>query len=82
MEPREPDLIDKVFKDDDGEPLNGQYFLSVRNEKERFSTHTTEYNYYNGKIHGEQAIIYPDGLEETWENGVFIKINRPPYHLQ
>jgi hypothetical protein len=40
---------------------------------------TTVYHFKEGKLHGTPAIQYPDGLEEDWDNGNFIKISLLPW---
>jgi len=78
MGPREKELIGKVFKDENGIPYQGQRFIQVVNLDTITGFMDTEMNYLNGKAHGNPAIIYPDGLEEQWENGSFIKTTHLP----
>ena len=80
MEPRQPDLVGKTFRDEDGELLEGQYILTVPSKTDKFASERTEYLYHEGKIHGKPAIIYYDGLQENWENGKFIEVRNPPFH--
>ncbi|MCL2411889.1 MAG: hypothetical protein FWC97_09640 [Treponema sp.] len=81
MTPRQPQLQNKVFKDDKGVPYNGQRVIVVpTKDKNYFSGYIeTWVTYNNGKLHGNPAIIYPDGLEEEWDNGKFVKISSPAY---
>jgi len=76
--PREPDLVGKIFKDKDGKELQGQYFKRIIDFEAFGGSIDTEYNFFNGKIHGEHAIWYPDGLVESWDNGKFVKVLFPP----
>jgi len=76
--PREPELIGKIFKDKDGKELQGQYFKRLIDINSFGGSIDTEYNFLNGKIHGERAIWYPDGLVESWDNGKFVKVLFPP----
>jgi len=77
--PREPEREDQIYKDKNGKPLNGQYFIAKPIEEGTVLYDLTELNYFKGKIHGEPAICYHDGLEETWENGKFLRIKNLPY---
>jgi hypothetical protein len=79
MEPRQPELANKIFYDENKKKYNGQRFLQKADNEMPSGITLTEVNYLNGKIHGNPAIIYPDGLEEDWQNGNFVKVNKLPY---
>jgi len=78
MSPREPEKIGQIFKDEDGKPLEGQKVLKQPDEDSTTGFIDTFYSFKNGKIHGTPAIEYPDGQEEDWDNGSFVKIALPP----
>ena len=80
--PRQKELEDKIFKDEKGVLYHGQRFLMEPSPDVPFASLKTEIWYKNGKIHGKPAIVYPDGLEEHWENGKFIEMYKPPRHLR
>ena len=79
MRPRQQDLIGRVFTGADGKPYEGQRFIQIHNDNTPTGFLTTEIHYLKGKIHGDPAIIYPDGREERWENGQFIEVTELPY---
>jgi len=79
MPAREPELEGNIFSDKDGKPYEGQRFIMIPNDDTPTGYISTEVNYSAGKIHGSPAIVYPDGLEETWEDGKFVAILYPPY---
>jgi hypothetical protein len=79
MNPRQANLINKRFNDENGKPLEGLRFIKINDERMPTGFSTTRINYHNGKIHGSPAIVYSDGLEEEWNEGVFIKVLYPPY---
>ncbi|MDR0312708.1 MAG: hypothetical protein LBI14_03850 [Treponema sp.] len=82
MGPREKELIGKIFKDKDGKPYQDVRFLQVPNRKYATGYMVTVLNFRDGKLHGSPAIVYPDGWEEDWEDGNFIKVSRPPYNQE
>jgi hypothetical protein len=82
MSARQPELLNKRFNDAHGKPLEGLRFININDEKMPTGFSSTKINYHKGKIHGSPAITYPDGLEEEWNEGVFVKILYPPYHLR
>jgi len=77
--PREPELAGKCTTDDEGKPLNGEYALGYYDPESPVYYTRTIYNYKDGKIHGSPAIIYPDGQEEDWDKGEFVKISLIPF---
>jgi hypothetical protein len=79
MNARQPNLTNKRFTDEKGKLLEGLRFINVNDENMPTGFTTTRINYYHGKIHGSPAIVYPDGLEEEWNEGIFVKILYPPY---
>jgi hypothetical protein len=77
---RSPEYIDKIWKDEKtGVPLEGKRFLNVYEPESPTGALSTELMFHKGKVHGDPAIFYPDGLEETWENGKFVKVSALPY---
>ena len=79
MTPRQPELIGQVFTDKNNVKYEGQRFIQINDKSMPTGFITTEINYLHGKIHGKPAIIYPDGLEEDWDNGTFIKVSGLPF---
>ena len=81
MKPRESDLTGKVFSDDDGNKYQGLRVIQVPTDDEEsiFGVIETYVEYNEGKFHGKPAIKYPDGLEEEWDNGIFVKVLELPY---
>ena len=77
MIPREPKLIGKSFLKEN-KPLNGRYVYKTPNPNHPTGWTKTVYFFKNGKLHGTPAMIYPDGREEDWDNGNFIKISFMP----
>jgi hypothetical protein len=82
MGPREKELIGKIFKDKDGKPYQDVRWLCVPNKEYAMGAVITIINYRDGKLHGSPAIKYPDGWEEEWEDGNFIKVLRPPFNQE
>jgi len=81
LKPRQPEFANRVFKDEDGTPYQGQRVIVLLDpDPDSLSglLHI-KVEYRNGKLHGDPAIVYPDGLEETWEDGAFVKIKSLPY---
>ena len=78
---RQPELQKKVFADPDGKKYEGKRYIINPTSDSNYSTGyiNCEVNYHNGKIHGSPAITFPDGLEEEWNNGKFVKILSLPY---
>jgi len=79
MGTRSPELEGKTFRDEDNILYEGQRFIDIVDHAYPSGFFSIEVHYLNGKIHGKPAIIYPDGLEETWENGKFIEVNEFSY---
>jgi len=77
--PREPEFSGKVFKDEKGKPYQGERVIGIPDCSSATMYQEIIVFYRNGKLHGDPAIIYPDGLAETWEDGVFVRINDLPY---
>ena len=75
--PRDPELQDKVFTDENGEKYNGQRFIMSADDAFFDGYSKTEVWYKDGKIHG--TIVYSDGLEEQWENGKYVKTLYLPF---
>jgi len=80
MKPRNPEWEHKVFKDDNGNPYEGERCISEYHEESATGFLDTRVWYHKGKLTGFPAIIYPDGLSEKWEDGRFIGIIELPYH--
>lgn len=76
MRPRQPELVGKIFKDADDNPLEGTYILAIADDKQPTRHVTTTYSHKNGKVHGNPAVQYPDGQEEIWEDGSFIEVSK------
>ena len=76
---RQPELENRIFKDKQNKPYQGTMFLMIPDFSQPLSFLNIEFFFKDGKIHGERAIKYPDGYEETWENGKFIKMHLPPF---
>ncbi|MDR0316038.1 MAG: hypothetical protein LBH97_03965 [Treponema sp.] len=76
---RQPELVNKIFTGDDGDKYEGERFITVSNPAMPSGMSVTRINYHQGKIHGTPAIVYPDGLEESWEHGTFTGVYRLPY---
>jgi hypothetical protein len=79
MVSRKPEWEGKVFTDDQGIPYEGQRFTNVPSEKTSLGMDFIEIWYHEGKVHGDPAIQFPDGLIEQWDNGVFIKVSEQAY---
>jgi len=79
MKPRQPECIGKVFKDKDGKPYEGEREIGIPDRNSPTMYQSINVFYHKGKLHGDPAIIYPDGLAETWENGQPVKIKELPY---
>jgi len=77
--PRNPECENRIFSDDKGNKFQGTMFLTIPDFNQPLSFLNIELYFKDGKIDGERAIIYPDGYEETWENGKFVKVNEPPW---
>jgi antitoxin component YwqK of YwqJK toxin-antitoxin module len=77
--PREPEKVGKIFTDKNGKKYNGKYFYRIPDVNEITGFIATELNYLDGKLHGSPAISYPDGQQEEWKNGNFVKILRFPF---
>ena len=77
--PRQLKFIGKTFTDKEGKKYEGQRFIQVFDPIMPTNFRTTEIWYNDGKIHGKPAIIYPDGLEEEWENGDFVAVLKLPF---
>jgi len=76
MKPRESNLIGKQFKDDDGKLLQGPFYFTITDLTQPTGVLATFYHYKDGLIHGSPAIAYPDGQEEDWEMGNFVRISQ------
>jgi hypothetical protein len=79
MKLRLPELIGKIFSDENGLRYDGQRFIKIPNPNMPTGFQTTEINYLHGKIHGSPAIVYPDGQEEEWNDGNFVQLLALPY---
>jgi hypothetical protein len=79
MNPRDPKLAKKIFKDDNGRPFEGTICYTIPDKSLFIGFDTLIMQYKHGRIHGSPAIQYPDGLEEIWEEGEFVGILHPPY---
>lgn len=80
--PREKENEGKIFCDEDGQPYDELRILTVFSQDNPFKYSETFVWYKEGKIHGKPGIMYPDGLEEIWEDGKYIGVYRPPRHLR
>jgi len=76
---RSPEFVDRIDTDKNGVPYEGERQLLVPTEERLDGFWTTVLMYHKGKLHGEPAIRYPDGLEEVWENGKFVRVFKLPY---
>jgi len=82
--PRSNEYEDKVFTDEKGIKYQGQLFKplpqsdDIRNQR---CYPCIEFWFLDGKLHGNPAIVYPDGLEEEWIDGKFVKTLQLPFHL-
>jgi len=79
--PRNKDLEGKTFKNSNGEKYNGQRFIIFPDDGSSPLIKNIEVWYLDGKLHGNPAIIYPDGLTEEWREGKFIRVVDLPFHL-
>jgi len=79
MKARQSELIGKVFTDEQGKKYEGQRFIQINRDDMPTGFLTIEINYLHGKIHGKPGIRYPDGQEEDWQHGTFLKISKLPY---
>jgi hypothetical protein len=79
MKARQSELAGKIFSDKNGNKYEGQRFIDIFNPGYPTGFLSTEIHYFNGRIHGSPAIIYPDGLEEEWREGSFVKTLAGPY---
>jgi len=77
--PRNPEYEDRIFSDDKGNKYQGTMFSMTPDFNQPLSFLNIEIYFKDGKIDGERAIKYPDGYEETWENGKFVKVYALPY---
>jgi len=77
--PRNPEYENRIFTDDNGNKYQGTMFLMTPDFSQPLSFLNIEIYFEDGKIDGERAIKYPDGYEETWENGKFVKVYALPY---
>jgi len=75
MKPREPSLVGKRFKDDNGKPRNGVFFINEDNKDLPGFSISTVYHFKNGKLDGNPAVNYPDGLMEKWIDGQYMGIS-------
>jgi len=75
-QPREKDLEDKIFTDENGVPYQGWRLVIITDPDEPYELIEIPVCYNNGKIHGKPGIKYPDGFEEYWENGKFMSIHK------
>jgi hypothetical protein len=86
--PRNNEYEDKIYTDEKGKPYQGQRFIIPPYDTERLKRElnagddSIEVWYKDGKLHGDPAIEYPDGLAEEWDNGKFVKTMRLPFHLR
>lgn len=76
---REPELAGKVFSGEDGVKYEGERFIQINDDSMPTGFLTTAVNYRHGKLHGCPAISYPDGLEEEWKDGNFVRVKALPY---
>ena len=79
MPTRQLEWEGKIFCDSDDKPHNGEMFYDIPDDSYTTGFLTTILHFKDGKIHGSPAIIYPDGMEEEWDNGAFVKVIKPPY---
>jgi antitoxin component YwqK of YwqJK toxin-antitoxin module len=80
MKPRQPEFENKIFSGDEGNYNGWRVLVSPDFENEKGSGFVEIHIFYkDGKVDGDPAILYPDGLEETWENGKFVKVAQLPY---
>jgi len=81
-EPRNPEYQNKIFPDEKGVPCTDTMYRYEVSPKDPDDMECTIIQVKNGLLHGSPAICYHDGLEEEWENGVFIKTLELPYNYR
>ena len=88
MPSRVKDMENKVFKDRDGELLDGCIFKDYPNDSGKTAfpgEETVVYYFKDGLIHNrpdEAAVIFEDGLEEIWDHGKFVGIKEKPFRFR
>lgn len=86
MHSRLKNMENKKFKSREGEYFDGCSFHTHITDKKKtaFPGEETIVIYFkDGLIHNdinEAAVIFEDGLEEIWQNGVFIGIKEKPFN--
>jgi len=76
--PRQPEFEDRVFSDENGNKYQGVMVHNAADYDLEQGYLSTYYSFKDGKIDGERAIEYPDGLEETWKDGKFVRVRALP----
>jgi hypothetical protein len=77
---RSPEYQHKIFSNPEDKKLyEGLMFFDVPDLNHPTGFSSTQIFFSDGKVHGNPAIIYPDGLEEQWEKGVFVRVTELPY---